>query len=196
MPEPENNDSTINPAAQEPTTGAGAGAPVAEKSDPETQLTAAKAEAAQNYEKFMRVAADLENFRRRSVREKEDLRLYAATKVLEDLLPPIDNLGLALSAARQPGAEIKALVGGVELVLAQLKSALANHGLVEINPAGSAFDANLHEALSAQPSAEIPEGKVLTVVRNGFSLNGRLLRPASVIVSSGSGKPGPDKSAR
>lgn len=191
MPEPETNDSTINPTARE---NARQGEPAADDSDVTTQLAAAKAEAAQNYEKFMRVAADLENFRRRSVREKEDLRLYAASKVLEDLLPPIDNLGLALQAARQPGAEIKALAGGVELVLTQLKSALANHGLIEINPVGAPFDANLHEAISAQSSAQVPDGNVLTVVRTGFTLNGRLLRPASVIVSSGPGKTGQDKS--
>jgi molecular chaperone GrpE len=195
MPEPENNDSTINSAVPETAAGADA-ATAAENPNGAAQLAAAKAEAAQNYEKFMRVAADLENFRRRSVREKEDLRLYASSKVLEDLLPPIDNLGLALQAARQTGAEIKALVSGVEMVLSQLKSALANHGLVEINPAGAAFDANLHEALSAQPSADVAEGKVLTVVRTGFTLNGRLLRPASVVVSSGPAKPGQDKSSR
>ena len=71
------------------------------------------------------------------------------------------------------------------MVLTQLKSAMASHGLKEINPAGQAFDANLHEAISAQPNAEIPEGTVSTVVRPGFSLKGRLLRPASVVVSSG-----------
>lgn len=71
------------------------------------------------------------------------------------------------------------------MVLSQLKSALASHGLKEISPAGQPFDANLHESISAQASAEIPEGNVATVVRPGFSLNGRLLRPASVVVSSG-----------
>ena len=79
------------------------------------------------------------------------------------------------------------------MVLAQLKTALANHGLKEINPLGQAFDANLHEAISEQPSAEVAEGKVATVVRTGYSLNGRLLRPASVVVSSGAGKKGGEK---
>jgi molecular chaperone GrpE len=74
------------------------------------------------------------------------------------------------------------------MVLTQLKSALASHGLKEVNPAGQPFDANLHESISAQPSAEIPEGNVTSVVRPGFSLNGRLLRPASVVVSSGPAK--------
>jgi molecular chaperone GrpE len=164
---------------------AGAAAKPAASKTPEDALAAAKAEAAANYDKFMRTAADLENFRRRSVREKEELRLFAASRVLEDLLPALDNLGLALTAAKQPGADVKSLTGGVDMVLSQLKAALASHGMKEINPAGGKFDANLHEAISAQPSADVPEGNVLSVVRTGFSLNGRLLRPASVVVSSG-----------
>lgn len=148
-------------------------------------VAAAKKEAADNYERYLRAVADLENFRRRTVREKDELRQFAASGVLEDLLPVMDNLGLALTAAKQPNAEVKGLAGGVEMVLTQLKSALSSHGLKEINPAGQVFDANLHEAIAAQPSAEVPDGNVITVVRPGFSLNGRLLRPASVVVSSG-----------
>ena len=94
-------------------------------------------------------------------------------------------VGTKLLAA---AAALAALTGGVELVLTQLKAALANHGLKEINPAGQPFDAHQHEALSQQPSAEAPEGTVLTVIRTGYALNGRLLRPASVVVSSGPAK--------
>jgi len=155
---------------------------------PEEQLAAAKAEAAAHYDRFMRAAADHENFRKRVAREKDELRQLAGARVLEDLLPVLDNLGLGLAAARQPNADLAALTGGVELVLTQLKSALANHGLKEINPVGQPFDAHQHEALSQQPSAEAPEGTVLTVIRTGYALNGRLLRPASVVVSSGPAK--------
>lgn len=151
-------------------------------------VAAAKKEAADNYDRYLRAIADLENFRRRTVREKDELRQFAASGVLEDLLPVMDNLGLAITAAKQPNADLKSLIGGIEMVLMQLKSALTNHGLKEINPAGQTFDANSHEAISAQPSAEVPEGNVVTVVRTGYSLNGRLLRPASVVVSSGSSK--------
>jgi molecular chaperone GrpE len=153
-------------------------------------LTAAKQEATANYDRYLRAVADLENFRRRAVREKDELRQFATARVLEDLLPVMDNLGLGLTAAKQPGADLKSLSGGVEMVLTQFKSALANHGLKEISPLGQPFDANLHESLSAQPSATVPEGSVLTVVRTGYSLNGRLLRPAAVIVSSGAEKKG------
>lgn len=146
---------------------------------------AAKKEAADNYERYLRAVADLENFRRRTVREKDELRQFAASGVLEDLLPVVDNLGLALAASKQPNAEVSNLAGGVEMVISQLKGALANHGLKEINPAGQTFDPNAHDAIAMQASADVPEGSVINVVRPGFSLNGRLLRPASVIVSSG-----------
>lgn len=152
---------------------------------PAEQLEAARQEAAAAQDRYLRALADLENFRRRSVREKEELRAFAAARVVEDLLPVLDNLSLGLAAAKAPNAALSTLIGGIEMVATQLKSALVNHGLQEIAPAGAPFDPNLHEALSQQPSAEVPEGHVLQVVRTGYSLNGRLLRPASVIVSAG-----------
>jgi molecular chaperone GrpE len=179
---------TLNPSEPVAPEAAGANTAAPTQSAPVDPVEAAKKEASENYNRYLRAVADLENFRRRTVREKDELRQYAAGGVLEDLLPVVDNLGLALLAAKQPNANLKNLGEGVEMVLTQLKSALSSHGLKEINPAGQAFDANLHEAISAQSSAEIPEGDVITVVRPGFSLNGRLLRPASVIVSSGPAK--------
>lgn len=149
------------------------------------EIEAAKKLAAENYERFMRVSADLDNYRRRTVREKEELRQYAASRVLEDLLPVLDNLGLGLAAAKAPNANLETLVGGITMVADQLKSSLANHGLVEINPVDAAFDPNLHEALSQVAHPDLPEGHVAQIIRVGYSLNGRLLRPASIIVSSG-----------
>lgn len=191
MPEPETNESlnTTTASADAAKNPAVPGPEAAQTAELTAQVAAAKQEAAANLDRYVRSVADLENFRRRTVREKEELRLFAASRVLEDLLPVLDNLGLAVTAAKQPGADAKSLAGGVEMVLTQLKSALTNHGIKEINPAGQPFDANQHEAISEQASADIAEGSVVTVVRTGFSLNGRLLRPASVIVSSGAAKP-------
>ena len=206
MPDPESTDTLNNPTAAQPNPSKGGAAsasanPTADqtaetKALPEATpakvaadaLATAKAEAAANYDKFMRAAADLENFRRRTVREKDELRQLATARVLEDLLPALDNLALGLAAAKQPNADLKSLVGGIDMVLAQLRSALANHGLKEINPAGQPFDPHQHESISHQPSADVKEEHVLTVVRTGYSLNGRLLRPAAVILSSGPGK--------
>ncbi|HEY3757962.1 MAG TPA: nucleotide exchange factor GrpE [Opitutaceae bacterium] len=152
------------------------------------ELETLRKDAAAAHDRYLRVAADLENFRRRAVREKDELRQFAASKVLEGLLPVWDNLILALAAAKQPTADIKTLVGGVEMVLQQLRSTLSEQGLTEVNPVGKPFDPHQAEAISHQPSADVKEEHVLTVVRPGFVLNGRLLRPASVVVSSGPAK--------
>ncbi len=154
-------------------------------SEAEAQLEAARREAAAHHERYLRAVADLENFRKRMVREKDELRQFAAGRVIEDLLPVLDNLGFGLAAAKAPNADLASLAGGIGMVETQFKAALVNHGLKEIHPAGQVFDPNLHEAVSQQPSTDVPEGSVLQVVRTGYSLNGRLLRPASVIVSAG-----------
>lgn len=150
-----------------------------------SEMEAIRKEFAAAQDRYLRTAADLENFRRRATREKDELRQFAASRVLEGLLPVWDNLALALGAAKQPSADVKTLAGGVEMVLQQLRAVAGENGLTEINPVGKPFDPHQHEAISHQPSADVPEEHVLTVVRSGFMLNGRLLRPASVVVSSG-----------
>lgn len=189
MPEPEATNPVNQPAPAAPSSAPEEKPAALPESDPVAELALAKAEAAANYDKFMRTAADLENFRRRALREKDELRQLATARVVEDVLPALDNLALGLAAAKQPNADLKSLVGGIDMVLAQLRGALANHGLKEINPAGQPFDPHQHEAISHAPSADVKEEHVVTVVRTGYSLNGRLLRPASVIVSSGPEKP-------
>lgn len=153
----------------------------------EEQLAAAQKEAAGCYDRYLRAMADLENYRRRVVREKEELRQFAAAKLLQELLPVFDTLRLGLDAARQR-AETKTVADGVALALEQFKNVLDRHGLKEINPMGQKFDPHLHESLSHQPSADVPEEHVLQVVRVGYALNGRLLRPASVVLSGGPAK--------
>jgi len=194
---PDSTDHEVPPSASEAEAAAPASKaqevtePAAEESastqEPtlEEQLTKAQQEAATAKEAHLRSVADLENFRRRTAREKDDLRAFAAANVVEELLPVLDNLGFALQAARADNAELKALAEGVEMVGTQFKTALGNHGLKEVNPAGEAFDPNLHEAMSQQASDEVEEGNVLQVIRVGYTLNGRLVRPASVIVSGG-----------
>jgi molecular chaperone GrpE len=182
MPEPA---ASVPPESAVPPPPAAEAKP--EAADAAAQLAAAKAEAAANLDRFLRAAADLENFRRRVVREKDELRVAATGRVLEDIFPVMDTLALAISAARQPSADLKSLVNGVEMVLGQLRTALGNHGLKEISPLGQPFDPHQHEAIAHQAS-EYPAEQVAAVVRVGYSLNGRLLRPASVMVSSGPAK--------
>ena len=149
------------------------------------EIEAVRAEARAAQDRYLRSVADLENFRRRAVREKEETQKMAGIKLVEDIIPVLDNLSLALLAAKQPNADLKNLVAGIDMVLQQARSALGNHGLKEINPVGLPFDPHQHEAISHQPSADIKPEHVTTVVRTGYSLNGRIVRPASVVISSG-----------
>jgi molecular chaperone GrpE len=185
MTQPTENDTQSNaPAAGD--TAPQAVPPPSEGGD--AQLAQARKEAQAHQERYLRAVADLENFRKRAVREKEEVRQFGIAAVMEDLIPILDNLGLGLAAARQQ-ADGKAVVDGVALVLEQFKATLARHGLKEVNPAGAAFDPHQHECIAHQPDSKVPAEQVTQVVRLGYSLNGRLLRPASVIVSSGPAQP-------
>ena len=107
--------------------------------------------------------------------------------LFRSVVPILDNLGLGLAAAKQQ-TDVKSIVDGVSMTLEQFKTTLGRHGLKEVNPTGQKFDPNFHECISHQPSDEVGEEHVIQVVRLGYTLNSRLLRPASVIVSSGSAK--------
>jgi len=175
------------PAASPATEAAPQSAPAAAPSL-EEQLAAARAEAAAAQDRYLRSVADLENFRKRTLREKDEIRQFGTANVMEDLIPILDNLGLGLAAAKQQeNGDTKSIVEGIAMVLEQFKSTLGRHGLKEIDPIGQTFDPNLHDCISHLPSDQ-PEEKVIQVTRLGYSLNGRLLRPASVVVSSGPAK--------
>jgi molecular chaperone GrpE len=180
-------DSTKTTAAADEAPAGASPIPPAPVPGVEELLAAAKKEAAANYDRYARAMADLENYRKRTIREKDELRQFASAGVMEDMIPVLDNLSLGLAAAKQQ-TDVKAIVDGIGLVLEQMKGSLGRNGLKEINPMGQAFDPNLHDCISHQPSAEIAEEKVSQVVRLGYTLNGRLLRPASVVVSSGPAK--------
>lgn len=136
-------------------------------------------------ENYLRSVADFDNYRRRMVREMEEIRKNAAFSIIEDLLPILDNLSLGLEASKKdenPSVTLQ----GFQLVLDQFKAVLSNNGLQEINPQiSSPFNHNEHECVSIIPNEEIAENCIITVVRLGYRLNERLLRPASVIVSRG-----------
>jgi len=177
IPRPEPAPANGSPAAAAPAPGP----------TPAEQLAAAKQEAAANYDRYLRAVADLENYRRRVTREKDELRHSAAAGLLQHLLPVLDNLQLAVAAARQEAAAGK-IADGVAMVLEQFRGALERHGLKELNPLGQKFDPHQHESLSHQASPTVPEEHVLQVVRVGYTLHGRLVRPASVVLSSGPAK--------
>ncbi|MEY2584749.1 MAG: molecular chaperone GrpE, partial [Verrucomicrobiota bacterium] len=132
----------------------------------------------------LRSQADFENYKKRAAREKEEAIKYANSSLLEKLIAIVDNFELGLEAARAEG-EKSPIFSGMSMVLKQLMDFLADSGLQPINATGEKFDPNLHEAIAHEPSAEFPEGTVIRQTRRGYRMKDRLLRPSSVVVSSG-----------
>ncbi|HWX15863.1 MAG TPA: nucleotide exchange factor GrpE [Chthoniobacterales bacterium] len=135
----------------------------------------------------LRSQADFENYKKRYAREKEEAIKYANSSLLERLVTIVDNFELGLSAARGEG-EDSPIYSGMRLVLKQLNDFLAENGLQPIDAVFQRFDPNLHEAIAHEPSEEFPEGTVIRQTRRGYKFKGRLLRPSSVVVSSGPAK--------
>jgi len=143
-----------------------------------------EAEAAKLKDLALRARADLDNFRKRSLREKEEAIRYANNGLLERLLPVIDNFELGLDAAKS-AADTASILQGMSMVQKQLHDFLKNNGLEEVQAEGEAFDPNKHDAVSQEFSADIPDGHVIRQVRKGYKIKDRLIRASSVIVSKG-----------
>lgn len=146
-------------------------------------------QARKSWEQLLRTTADFENFKKRATREKQDAVKYASESLLNKLVPVLDNLDMALTAAQQeaPAQNIQALQTGITMIHQQLKQALSEAGLTEIDASGQRFDPNIHEAVSQQESDAVEEGHVLQQLRKGYKLRDRLLRPAMVVVAKNSG---------
>jgi len=131
-----------------------------------------------------RSQAELDNFRKRSAREAQETRAYANADLLRALFPIIDNFDMGLEAARVE-SEKSMIFMGMSMVNRQIQDFLRDSGVQEIEAQGKAFDPNVHEAVAQEANAEVAEGTVIRVTRRGYKLKDRMLRPASVIVSSG-----------
>jgi molecular chaperone GrpE len=148
----------------------------------ELKQRAAKAD--EHWERLLRTTADFDNYKKRATREKQDAIRFANENLLEKLVPVLDSFDMALAAAQNNQSDAaQSLVAGISMVQQQLKSAMAEAGLEEIDATGKAFDPNFHEAVSQQETAELPEGQVVQQLRRGYKLRERLLRPATVVVS-------------
>jgi molecular chaperone GrpE len=135
----------------------------------------------------LRSQADFENYKKRCAREKDEAIKYSNTSLLEKLVPIIDNFELGLAAARGEG-EASPIYSGMNLVLKQLNDFLIDNGLQPIEAVGQKFDPNLHEAIAHEASDKVPEEHVIRQTRRGYKFKDRLLRPSSVVVSSGPAK--------
>jgi molecular chaperone GrpE len=145
------------------------------------QLAEAQAQAVQAREQVLRAAAELDNIRKRAARDVEQAQRYALERFAQELLAVADSLELAAASADK--ADAASLAAGQAATLRLLTSAFGKFSILPIDPAGAPFDPERHEAMAMQPSTTAEPGSVLQVVQRGYELNGRLLRPARVIVA-------------
>lgn len=150
-------------------------------------LQAALADRDALHQKWLLAVADLDNQRKRAQKELEQERRYAPLPLARDILPVIDNLHRALEAAKTSSGS-EQLVQGVEMVVRQFDDVLTRHGITAINAVGKPFDPNLHQALQQVPSADKPPMTVLAEYERGYTLNDRVVRPSTVVVSAAPAK--------
>lgn len=156
--------------------------PATDTAGMQAALAAAEQKAADNWENYLRLAAELENLRKRSQRDLENAHKFALERFLGELLPVKDSLEMGIAAASQ--GEAASIKEGMDMTLKLLATVLERAGVNAVNPAkGDAFDPEVHEAMAMQESAEVEPGTVLATVQKGYQLNGRLLRPARVLVA-------------
>ena len=140
------------------------------------------AQAGQFREGWARAQADLDNYRKRAAREKEEARKFANDGFVESLLPVIDSFELGIQSAHE-ASDPGAIAQGMKMALSLLFAALKENGVEAVDALGQPFDPHLHEAVSHETTAEAPDGTVVRQLRKGWKLKDRLLRPASVIVA-------------
>lgn len=150
-------------------------------------LKAEAAKAKEYWDKLVRIAADFENYKKRAARERLDAVKYANEALVEKLIPVLDAFEMAMTAATPanaaPADAVQSFQAGVNMIYQQLKRALTDAGLEEIDARNQPFDPNVHEAVAQQETAEAPEGQVVQQMRKGYKLRDRLVRPAGVVVA-------------
>lgn len=147
------------------------------------QLQEATKKAEENWDKAVRAIAEMENMKKRTQKDLENAHKYALENFARELLPILDSLELGIQAAAGDSPELVKLREGSELTLKQFQAVLKKFNIEEIDPQGEPFNPELHQAMSMQSTSEFPPNTVTTVHQKGYTLNGRLLRPAMVIVA-------------
>jgi molecular chaperone GrpE len=157
----------------------------------ERRIQALEQEKTQLEERYIRLQADFDNHRKRTLREKQEALSYGHENVVKDVVGVVDNLDRAIEHARaSSGADFEGMLQGVELVRRELLAVLVKHGVSAIEAEGEGFDPQIHEALAQLEDDRVPAGRVARMLQKGYRLRDRLLRPARVMVSKG---PGPTK---
>lgn len=191
MPMNSNTPTNSSDAEREDAYAADLGGDTAEAAKPDA-VAILEAEKAELKDKLLRTLADVENMRRRSEREAADARVYAVTNFARDMLNTADNIRRAIEAvpagASATDPSLKAFVEGVELTERDFLKSLERHGVRRLDPKGSKFDPNMHQAMFEIPNPDVPTGTVVEVVQTGYAIGERVLRPAMVGVARGGPK--------
>lgn len=180
----ENNEAHTELVESEPEVKEDSAAPNTDEApqDPAEALEKAQEEAVDNRNKYMRLAAEMENLRKRTMRDVEHAHKFGIERFANELLAVNDSLEMALAAGEDASAQ--SLLEGTQATLKLLLGAMEKSGVEIVDPLGEPFDPQLHEAMTVQPSETAEPGSVLQVIQKGYQLNGRLLRPARVIVAA------------
>ncbi len=159
------------------------------------QLNLANKKAEENWDKLVRSQAEMDNLKRRTQKDLENAHKYGLEKFAKELLSVIDSLELGIQASTSDAPEVVSLREGSELTIKQFEAVFAKFNVEAINPVGQPFNPELHQAMTMQPSADAEPNTVLNVFQKGYALNGRLIRPAMVVVSQAVAKPAIDGSS-
>lgn len=171
------NDAQQTPDAAEPAVATD------ELSALQQQLATAVAAAQEEKDRALRIAAEMENLRRRSAQDVEKAHKFALEKFAGELLPVIDSLERALELADRDNETLKPMMEGVELTLRAMLTTVGKFGVEQVNPMGDAFDPNRHQAISMVENGNVAPNSVMAVMQKGYELNGRVIRPAMVMVA-------------
>jgi molecular chaperone GrpE len=160
----------------------------------EEQLDQAKQEATQSYDRFLRTAAEFENYKKRTNREMDSLRKYANEALLKDLLTAVDNLERAIHSSNDSDSAGSSVVEGIDMTLKELLKILEKYQVKPVEAEGKAFDPAFHQAFMTEENEKYPENIVIREFQKGYLLHDRLLRPAMVVVSKAPSGPPEDAS--
>jgi len=151
--------------------------------EPVDRVSQLEQEVKECHEKHLRLLAEMENSRKRLLKEKLEMTRFGIENVIADFLAPIDNLENALKFAQQMSEETRNWARGFEMILGQLKEALSGHGVTSFDSVGASFDPHMHEAVEIEETTDFPEGQVLQEFVRGYKSTQRILRPARVKVA-------------
>ena len=169
-------------APPEPPAGGEGLAPV--ESEAEERVEELSAQLVETRDKWLRLQADFDNFRRRALKEREEAQQYGHQNLVKDLLSAVDNLDRAIDhAQKSEGGDLQGLLQGVEMVRRELLAGLEKHGVKPIDVDGKPFDPALMEAMAQSPNGSVPPNTVIDVFQKGYRLRDRLVRPARVVVA-------------